>query len=853
LLADGPGKGPEEVGADALLDIPAARGADSALELGAGSAVAEEPVSAAEVTEERPVPPTRDGRDGGPRRRSGAGMLVGALAGLLLGVVGTGAAWYFLGSRGEQGRTVIQKTTARSPEDAQAAKEVKAVHDVLAGAGAIPRDKKEVDLSAAVGQLVTGKKQAEEGKEKAEEGQQKTEEKLKVALKERDEARARAMSGGDVAVVRKERDEARKALDEVAAAVGAKGADVLKKVADLRARQKGLEARLGEVNAALAKAAGKEGPEGVAELAKSREGLQGELAKVRAEQKGLRAEQKRLHGALVAALKELGATPESKTDLAKELIRTIIAVREKAKAPLVGALEQAVGSLGGLGEGAGRWMQAALDRAAVEGQLRYYQAREPLIQGPEQKLDTWIALFQHRSHKGGKDERLARQDARWVLAHAKSDEAKAKAHYLQGLIARNEGKYVEAVKDLQEATKHAPKGGWGDSAAQDLARLTNPTKYYLPEAERLQSEGRLQEALALLDTGLGVFPGNGRMLARRGLVRLDLATTPAKLRAAEKQIRADAEAARKRTKSAAAGYYALGRLEEDLGHLPQAEQHYRQALKRGGANPAEVNRYRIALARILQRELEPSAAGPAEGGAAGGAAGEEESEAPPERTEARARPALRALVLLAVVGVQEPPAGAGDEDNPRLKESIELAKELIKSDDPKTKGQGWMLLGKAHTQQGKRTQGLQEYLKGLRLAYPGKAPAELRDLVTSHPAFQQPDVRSQPSAFLAEKHYGLGLARYWDGKYPQAEEEFKKAVAFYGDDARYRYFLGLARLAQRTRRKREAAAFDFEQAARLEAENRPGTAVVNASLERIQGRLRQYLDRFRDKAQAAPR
>jgi tetratricopeptide (TPR) repeat protein len=631
-----------------------------------------------------------------------------------------------------------------------------------------------------------------------------------------------------------------KFVAEIEKLVEAKKGEAIKKVEELLEARKNLDDKLAQVNEALKNAKVKEGPQGVAELVKSRDAIL--------------AERTALTGALVKALTELGQpAPKAIGDLGKQLVESVIAVREKARSPVVTALGQVVSSLGGVGAETGGILRAALDRAAVESQLRLYQVREPLIQTPEQKLDTWIALFQDRDRKGGNDADAAR-DARWVRSkEAKaSPEARAKAYYLEGLLARSQGKFEEAGKALDEAVKsgQAIKGlPWLAQASQALRELRDPSAYYLPRAEMLHNEGRLQAALAILNNGLKAMPDNGRLLGLRALVNVELAASPKQLKEVEKQVRADAKRAQDDTAAAAAGFYALGRLEEDLGRLVQAEQDYRQALKVNKGGLAEANRYRLALARLLQREAPAAEATPAP--AKGGAAGEESEE--DEGEQVRISQPLATMLLLAVTGFQAP--GDDDEENPaaaaRLKESIDLAQTLIKSEDPKTKGQGHILLGLAYSRQGKRTEGINEYLKGLSLVHPGRESKELLKLIEDHPAFQQPDRRSQPSAQIAEAYFGKGLTLYWARKYARAEDELRKAVEFFGNDARYHYFLGLARLAQGGKSKREAARFEFEVGARLEAENRPSSTAVNGTLERIQGPLRRYLDGFRQKAVVA--
>jgi hypothetical protein len=97
----------------------------------------------------------------------------------------------------------------------------------------------------------------------------------------------------------------------------------------------------------------------------------------------------------------------------------------------------------------------------------------------------------------------------------------------------------------------------------------------------------------------------------------------------------------------------------------------------------------------------------------------------------------------------------------------------------------------------------------------------------------------------AEKHYSAGLRRYFARDYEQAEKEFRAAVNNDSQDARYFYFLGLARWA---RGDREASR-DFEQAVRLEQQNRPSREAVAAALERVQGPMRRVVNEIRSRSQ----
>jgi tetratricopeptide (TPR) repeat protein len=97
---------------------------------------------------------------------------------------------------------------------------------------------------------------------------------------------------------------------------------------------------------------------------------------------------------------------------------------------------------------------------------------------------------------------------------------------------------------------------------------------------------------------------------------------------------------------------------------------------------------------------------------------------------------------------------------------------------------------------------------------------------------------------VAEQHYATGLTYYFDRAYTEAEREFVAAIKFDDQDARFFYFLGLAHW-QLTPNDRSQALADFEEAARLERRYLPPRAAVNAALERIQGPVRQELNRFR--------
>jgi hypothetical protein len=612
-----------------------------------------------------------------------------------------------------------------------------------------------------------------------------------------------------------------------------------KGVEKLLVAKKDADDKLSDVNKVLGDEKVKdEGAKGVTELAASRDKL--------------RKDRDDLDATIKSAVDELADAKivPAAGDPRKLLVAGTKLARARAESPLAIPLGQLGGSLNSLGASVAQLIESGLVTGRLATELSYYKVREPFIESPKERLETHIALLHDRTRHDPKETAAVLRETEWLLSKeaASTPEARAKAHYAAGLALRNQEKYEEARKSLTEALKEAkalPKPGpWRADAAQALKELTDPAVYYLPRIQRELEAGHVKQALAESNTALKVIPDNAALLAERAEVRLDEARKQGKISPeAQKLIQADAEAALKDAGAPAA--FVLGQLEEDLGNLEGAEKKYREALKANQDSKGSIhegNRIRIALARLLQRDRTPAAVAPAE------PAEPRKEEKAEEKTSSLYVPMhpLTGLVLAMTLGAQP----AEEEENPaataRLRESIQLAEELIRSDDPKAKGQGHVLLGQALSKQGKRTEGLREVAKGMALLFPGLTTQEMGKLLNEHPAFQHPDATKEPNPVIAERFYGLGLHHYWEHRYPEAEAQFKQAVGYFDKDARYQYFLGLSQLAQKTQVKRDAAYFSFEKGARLEAQGGQRTIdEINASLERVQGGLRQMLNGFR--------
>jgi hypothetical protein len=557
-----------------------------------------------------------------------------------------------------------------------------------------------------------------------------------------------------------------------------------------------------------------------------------------------------LFASIKAAFKEFvdGKIVPAGADPRKQLVEGAKMARQRAESPLAIPVIQLGQQLAGIGSGTGKFVEKSFDVARLATELGFYKTREPLIQSPQQKMDTDIALLLDRKRNNPKALAAITREADWVLTpeSKSSAEARGKARYVQGLALRNLEKYDEARAAFADALKVAPAGAWTDSVKKSMLELTDPNAYYIPRIVGHGAVGNLKSALAETDTAIKVMPAEARLFAIRGLIRVELIRGQGAKVSAEDQkaIRADAASA---AKLAAESAYIVGLLEEELGNWSEAEKLYRDALKAHQGGDDEAGKYRVALARLLLRDRAEGAAP-----AAPPAPAEEKKDA------AAPIPVERTIVVhpwsLLIVSAVIAQAGEDETEDPatvaRLKETVDLANQLIASKTDKIKGQGYLILGSALSRQGKRTEGIKEYAKGLKLLYPGIESTELAKLIAEHPAFQQPDSGGN-DPILAERHFGEGYHLFWAGKYADAEAQFKKAVGLFDKDARFQYFLGLAQYHQKTKAKRDAAYFAWEQGARLEAKaatNPFAVREINASLERVQGNERQLLNSYRYKA-----
>ncbi|MFO0967996.1 MAG: hypothetical protein U0793_20760 [Gemmataceae bacterium] len=817
-----------------------------------------------------------------PKPKYGRRWLGGMLIGLLLAVGGAAAVWYFAPDLLEQipaspnakpkkkddslvARTDLDRANAELEEAKKtlADKELK-----LAAADA--DKKKEVGLAEAKAKKATD--DLTEAKGKLDTAAKTIDDVQKALVKEKlvkgDEFDAKEFQAAVLGLGDRSRDY--KEINDILAKADIKDGGSKGLVA-LFDQKKALDEELTAVNKAI-EGDKLKGAKGVEELVKRRD----DLAK----------ERKALDELVVSAYKALAA----KGDPRKDLVAAADKARRDAESPLAGPLTSLAGGVASMPLGMDKLFAKSVDLAALTAELGFYRVREPLITGPDKNIDLYLVLLQDRTRK---DVDTPVREATWLLAkEAKSSpETEAKALYVLGLAERNQEKFSAAVKsfaaalDRLKAVKDA--GLWAQLAKISHAELTDPEFYYVPQAERLAQEGNPKKAYAMLDEGLKAMPGNPHLLVERALLRAEAGRDAGRIAPADVvAIRDDAVAAIKAPDTHALASYALGLVDQAQNNNGKAETHFREAIKT--ARPGKTRRgmpeqdfFLIALTRVLESDgVDFDAAPPMkkidekkiddkkvddkkvdddkkgdEKKADDKKADDLSRLAPVRGSGTGAAISQEDLLVLFTVAVLPPPDD-DEEDAARLeriKERLANAEKLIASDNPKVKGQGYILKGKALFDLGKANEGLRAYMEGMSLSAPGPTTKDFTGMIEKHPAFSYPDSIPRPNRYVAEDHFGRGLHAYWAGDYVKAEEALRQAIYWFKDDARYHYYYGLALYARKgpTKEGKEflaKAIYAFGRGSELEARNMPSSDVVNYGLERVQGELRQMLNRHRPSA-----
>ncbi len=443
---------------------------------------------------------------------------------------------------------------------------------------------------------------------------------------------------------------------------------------------------------------------------------------------------------------------------------------------------------------------------------------------PQEMLSFWLPLLEDRTQKDLPAKAV--QDVDRVTKDTTATPAqKAHAEVIKGLILRNQEKFGEAKAALVKAKASlAPEDKtWQTAADAALKEVANPGTAYIARADTLQRQGKYDEAVGALTHAVELVPQDkGNLLAKRSLVQLEAARAKASGRltaneplvvAAQKDAKAAADAA------APLGYYAAGRVAEELGQYDAAVQSYRQAVAAHPDLAGDGSLFRIALARALLL-TRPDRPAPKVGRLDG--------------VEGEMSPEMVAIFLAFTV---QPPLG----QPASVEEAVKLADEILKLDKSKVP---YEVRAQAFAVKNLWTEAVRTYAEGLRSNLDRAHADELMYLIDNHPKLKGPDSERIANPLMAEAHYGAGIRQYFNKHYDEAEKEFAAAVRNESQDARYHYYLGLSRLAQ----DKDEAYEDFAQGALLEAKNRPARAAVSAALERVQGPVRTVINEAREKS-----
>lgn len=577
--------------------------------------------------------------------------------------------------------------------------------------------------------------------------------------------------------------------------------------------------------------------------------------------------------------------------------------------PAVKGLAEAVRELSGLGGKVGNEVLKEID---VRAQLVGMSADNLRLRGqlaerwsPEEMLLIWRDALVNGG--GGATIDMALKDAGRVT----DPKARDGATCVLALAARNQGKFDQA-RGLLKGLDLPETSPWRGTAERLRAQLSDPGAYFLPEIRRAREAGNLDQALAMTDAALVVFPKDSflkesaTLTALRGLLRLEKAISVGKASADDIKAATDDATAAKDAGESIEGNYVLGRIAEATGDLAKAEKFYEEALNAfRTANPKSDanleafqkdhptcdpigNRYRVALSRVIlaqraggrkpapfappaPKEEKPAASLPtqpkiilvADARKEAGVALADDPPAAPA-VVANAGPVVVKPALIWVGGcpsvlalptiLVDPGVAVGAEDDlgappdPRLDEAIRLAREAADL---------------ARTSRDPRA--FEAYLVlGEALARKGKWTDGLFGFVEGMKVLC-PEYGPRLAVLVAD-HPAFKRPDAIRPPDPlRAEGFFGRGLRLYFerryDEAEKEFFeavrfsdqdaryLYFLGLTRLAQGKRDLALEDFRLGARLEALEKPARAAVSFSLERVQGPHRRLLNQFRDRAE----
>lgn len=456
---------------------------------------------------------------------------------------------------------------------------------------------------------------------------------------------------------------------------------------------------------------------------------------------------------------------------------------------------------------------------------------------PGEMLDYWRSIMEKKGQ--AELEKKATEDVEKVMVDASANaELKARAEVLKGITLRNQGKYVEAKAALEKGKAGLNAGdiAWKLQADVALKEANDPVSHFVELSKKQESMNQIDESINSLGKAIELsaqFSPKRRpeLLSDRCLVKIERAQARAKGKVQPNDpilLEAAKDADEAIQSKSALSYYAKGRVAEVRGEVIDAIEFYRKAVNENKALDAQGIKYRIALARLLNSVLPPNTK-PKEP--------EAEKVGVIEKKDNDMISSLTALLLTGFFFQQ--PEIVFPPESPKIspKESMKLADQILASPDAPFDAKA-----QAYAIKGLPTKAIREYVNGLRDKIGPIHYENLMKIIEDHPSLTNHNLANQVNPVEAERFFATGLALYFNKKYLEAEKAFMAAVENERQDARYQYYLGLARLAQNKAEAAEA----FEAASKYEKLGRPSRAAVSTSLERVQGPQRQVLNMYRN-------
>ena len=555
--------------------------------------------------------------------------------------------------------------------------------------------------------------------------------------------------------------------------------------------------------------------------------------KALAEEKKMTADKLKAEGDKFAALKaektktdaDLTKVREFQAGIAKELAKANLATEKSDPNAISGGLQEALKIVQSK-DPQGMMRDTKKQLESVKDQLA--KSRQPA-----EMLNYWRNLVDAKTHP--EMESKASEDALKVLADASSVASqKTQASVLQGIILRNQGKYSEAKTALEKLLPAIDSAdtAWKKSAEAALAESKDPVGFYLELSKKQESMNLLDEAVGSLGKAIKLCDAfaparKAELLANSSLMKMERAMAKAgsNLKKDDQLLKDAANEAAEAAKSKTAlAFYAQGRVAEVRGDIIPAIEAFRKAVDANPKLDAAGVKYRAALMRMLNGSL-PDVSKPA--------------------PKVEPKKEVSSLLFEELVGFTtalyfQLPEPIVDAPKISAKEAQDLADAILKSQDA-----SFVEKAQAYGTKGYWTKALKTYVDGIREKIGPVHAENLNNLLKNHPGLEGVAEPVQNNFLEAERFFSSGLTLYFNKNFAAAEKAFLAAVENERQDARYHYYLGLARLAQ----QKPEAVESFEYASMKERQGKPSRAAVSKSLERVQGPARLELNRYRNAPQ----